>query len=92
MLARGTHDRRANTDEYLFPNRPNEDFGVMSAGSQFERFLGTSGDVAVDRIWDFAIGRCPALDPKDEPWQTAAGRWDGGLSLLHVWAFHITTK
>ena len=69
-----------------------KDFGVMSAGSQFERFLETSGDVAVDRIWDFAIGRCPALDPKDEPWHTAAGRWDGGLSLLHVWAFHITTK
>ena len=23
-------------------------------------------DVAVDKIWDFAMGRCPALDPKKE--------------------------
>ena len=63
------HDRRAKTNAYLFPSRPNQRFWGHVRWPSSKGFLGTSGDVAVDRIWDFAIGRCPALDPKDELWQ-----------------------
>ena len=41
----------------------------MAFDSRFE----CPGDLAVDKIWDFAVGRCPALDPKDELWQTVFG-------------------
>ena len=36
---------------------------------QLADISGPLGDLAVDKIWDFAVGRCPALDPKDESWQ-----------------------
>lgn len=42
---------------------------ILRLKSQPADISGPLGDLAVDKIWDFAVGRCPALDPKDESWQ-----------------------
>ena len=42
---------------------------ILRLKAQPADISGPLGDLAVDKIWDFAVGRCPALDPKDESWQ-----------------------
>jgi len=63
--------------------------GLMKDGFTVLRkvFDAKECDVAVDRIWDFAIGRCPALDPKDEStWNP--DNWSAvvrGKNLCHLY-------
>ena len=53
----------------------------MRLKSQLANISGPLGDLAVDKIWDFAVGRCPALDPKDESWQWMLVEFEEDLSF-----------
>eukprot|EP00434_Breviolum_minutum_P022585 symbB.v1.2.019930.t1/scaffold1652.1/size121070/10 len=63
--------------------------GLMKDGFTVLRkvFDATECDLAVDKIWDFAVGRCPALDPKDEStWNNDS--WSAvvrGRNLCHLY-------